>query len=170
MMAVMLLTLPGTPFLYQGEELGMIDADIPDDRVVDPGRRDGCRSPIPWTGDDLHGWYAPTWLPFGAEAPERNVAALRGDPDSILQLYHDVLHLRRHADDLVDGSFELVELEPADTVLAYRRGERWWVVLNLGDEPVELPETVEVAVATVAAMAGARIDAIPARTAVIARR
>jgi hypothetical protein len=42
--------------------------------------------------------------------------------------------------------------------------------LNLGDEPVELPETVEVAVATVAAMAGARIDAIPARTAVIARR
>jgi alpha-glucosidase len=170
MMAVMLLTLPGTTFLYQGEELGMIDADIPDDRVVDPGRRDGCRSPIPWTGDDLHGWYAPTWLPFGAEAPERNVAALRGDPDSILQLYHDVLHLRRHADDLVDGSFELVELEPADTVLAYRRGERWWVVLNLGDEPVELPETVEVAVATVAAMAGARIDAIPARTAVIARR
>lgn len=170
MMAVMLLTLPGTPFLYQGEELGMIDADIPEDRVVDPGRRDGCRSPIPWTGDDLHGWSAPPWLPFGAEAPHRNVTALRDDPHSILQLYRDVLHLRRRENDLVDGSFELVELEPADTVLAYRRGERWWVVLNLGDEPVALPGTVEVAAATVPGIVGTRIDAVPARTAIIASR
>src|SRR6185369_6013707 len=47
--AVLLLTLPGTPFLYAGEELGLEDAEIADDRRVDPGGRDGCRAPIPWT-------------------------------------------------------------------------------------------------------------------------
>ena len=47
--AVLLLTLRGTPFMYQGEELGLEDADVPEERRVDPGGRDGCRAPIPWT-------------------------------------------------------------------------------------------------------------------------
>jgi alpha-glucosidase len=46
----LLLGLRGSPVLYQGEELGLEDATIPPDRVVDPGGRDGCRAPIPWTG------------------------------------------------------------------------------------------------------------------------
>ena len=45
--AVLLLTLRGTPFVYQGDELGLEDADVPEDRQVDPGGRDGCRAPIP---------------------------------------------------------------------------------------------------------------------------
>jgi alpha-glucosidase len=62
MAAIMLLTLPGTPFMYQGEELGLLDAVIPPERVVDPGLRDGCRAPIPWDSSPLHGWVAEPWL------------------------------------------------------------------------------------------------------------
>ncbi len=75
--AVLLLTLPGTPFVYQGEELGLLDAEVPPDRVVDPGGRDGCRAPIPWTAEPLHGWHGDTWLPFAPEVDRRNVATLR---------------------------------------------------------------------------------------------
>ena len=69
---MLLLTLRGTPFLYQGEELGLLDAVIPADRQVDPGGRDGCRAPIPWDGGGGHGWPAATttgpWLPFPPDA------------------------------------------------------------------------------------------------------
>ena len=54
--AVLLLTLRGTPFLYQGEELGLLDGVVPPERRVDPGGRDGCRSPVPWDGTPDHGW------------------------------------------------------------------------------------------------------------------
>ena len=62
--AVLLLTLRGTPFLYAGEELGLEDAVIPPSRVLDPGGRDGCRAPIPWTPAPDHGWSTDDpWLP-----------------------------------------------------------------------------------------------------------
>jgi len=97
--AFLLLTLRGTPFLYQGEELGLLDAVVPEDRALDPGGRDGCRSPIPWDGSADHGW--PTdagrtpWLPFPPDAGHRNHAALREDPGSILHLYRRLLALRK---------------------------------------------------------------------------
>src|SRR5204863_90326 len=65
--AVLLLTLRGTPFLYQGEELGLEDAVVPPERAVDPGARDGCRAPIPWDASPAHGWPAPPWLPWRSE-------------------------------------------------------------------------------------------------------
>ena len=61
--AVILLTQRGTPFVYAGEELGLEDAVVPDDRVVDPGGRDGCRAPLPWTEAAPHGWGPDPWLP-----------------------------------------------------------------------------------------------------------
>ncbi|HEV2062142.1 MAG TPA: alpha-amylase family glycosyl hydrolase, partial [Solirubrobacteraceae bacterium] len=85
--AVLLLCLRGTPFLYQGEELGLTDAEVPPDRRVDPGGRDGCRAPIPWSEQPPHGWPGGTWLPFAPEAGERSVEAQRDDPSSILELY-----------------------------------------------------------------------------------
>jgi alpha-glucosidase len=63
--AVLLLTLRGTPFLYSGEELGLEDADVPPERRLDPGGRDGCRAPIPWTASGWHGWASGRpWLPW----------------------------------------------------------------------------------------------------------
>jgi alpha-glucosidase len=121
--AVLLLTLRGTPFVYQGDELGLTDADIPEDRVVDPGGRDGCRAPIPWDATPDHGW--PTrpgvvpWLPMAPEADLRNRASEAADPGSMLHLYRRTIALRHGSAALSRGSFSL--RDAPDGVLAYRR-------------------------------------------------
>ena len=117
--AVLLLTLRGTPFLYMGEELGLEDAVVPPDRVVDPGGRDGCRAPIPWTVSADHGWGGPTWLPFPPDAARRSVEAQRGDPTSMLEHYRRLLHLRRSTPALHRGEIEV--LDAPEGVLRYRR-------------------------------------------------
>ena len=134
--AVLLTTLPGTPFLYAGEELGLVDADIPPERVVDPGGRDGCRAPLPWTAAAPHGWPADPWLPFPPEAGERSVEAQRGDPTSVLHLYRTLLALRRAGDALRTGSFELRDDAPAG-VLAYERegSERLTIQVSTSEHP-----------------------------------
>jgi alpha-glucosidase len=171
-MAVLLLTLPGTPFLYMGECLGLLDAVVPADRVVDPGGRDGCRAPIPWTADPLHGWPVEPWLPFPPEAASRNVASMRDDPDSILHVYRTVLHLRRAHAALQTGSFEWLDV-PGDEVLAYRRGDDWTIVLNLGDEPANLVGStvgrVAVDAASDRALVGTTVDRVDGRTAIVGR-
>jgi len=178
MTAVMLLTLPGTPFLYQGEELGLLDADVPPERRVDPGERDGCRAPVPWDATPGHGWAVDPWLPFPPEADRRNVAAMRDDPASIAHLYRDLLALRRAEGELQLGELSFVELraergpEDAADALAYRRGDGWLVVINLGDDPVALGEEVTVAVTSRegAARAGSTTAVVEGRTALVARR
>jgi alpha-glucosidase len=124
--AVALLTLPGTPFLYAGEELGLEDAIVPPDRQVDPGGRDGCRAPIPWTDDPDHGWAggAKAWLPWPPDADRgRTTSGLAADPASILWLYRHLLEARRASPALVRGTFSWVS-DPAqadDGILAWRR-------------------------------------------------
>ena len=88
---LLLLTLRGTPFLYAGEELGLEDAHVPAERVVDPGGRDGCRAPIPWTAAPDHGWPADPWLPWPPEPGARSVEAQRADDGSMLHLVRAVL-------------------------------------------------------------------------------
>jgi alpha-glucosidase len=138
---VMVLTLRGTPFLYAGEELGLEDAIVPPERVVDPGGRDGCRAPIPWTRDDDHGWPAEPWLPWPPEPSERSVEAQRAEPTSFVQLARTALTLRRDAPALHGGTLTLLDDAPAG-VLAYERtaGEdrrRVWV--NFGPNAASLP-------------------------------
>jgi alpha-glucosidase len=138
---VMLLTLRGTPFLYAGEELGLEDAVVPPDRVVDPGGRDGCRAPIPWTAGDGHGWPAEPWLPWPPEASERSVETQRSEPSSFLHLARAALGVRRDSAALRSGSLRLLD-DPPDGVLAYERvagddRRRLWV--NFGPDAVELP-------------------------------
>ena len=177
--AVMLLTLPGTPFMYQGEELGLIDAEIPQDRAVDPGRRDGCRAPLPWTPAPDHGWPHAPWLPFVADATERNAATLRLDPDSILNLYRDLLHLRRDHAALRTGEFSMIERD--DDVIAYTRSLRedvggrhgYVIALNLGAEAADVPEIegARVLLSTIACDLSAPADrTVAANAAVIVRR
>jgi alpha-glucosidase len=138
--AVLLLTLRGTPFLYQGEELGLLDAVIHPERQVDPGGRDGCRAPIPWTGSDDHGWPASEgggpWLPFPPDAARRNHADLVSDETSILHLYRRLIALRHRTTALSLGDLELLDLP--DGLLGYRRtssGEERLVVVNFTDGP-----------------------------------
>jgi alpha-glucosidase len=140
--AVLLLTLRGTPFLYAGEELGLTDAEVPDDRLVDPGGRDGCRAPIPWDGSPTHGW--PTvdpWLPWPPDADTHNLATQRGDPSSMVHLYRRLLGARRASAALRDGSLELLagyaDDGPHGDVLAYlrRSGEdRRCVLVSFADD------------------------------------
>ncbi len=137
--AVLLLTLRGTPFLYMGEELGLEDAEVPDDRVVDPGGRDGCRAPIPWTSEPGHGWDGEPWLPFPPDAAVHSVQAEAADPGSTLHLYQELLRLRRSLPSLHRGTIEL--LDAPEGVLRWRRHAE----PGPGDPP-DLVTTVEVAV------------------------
>lgn len=137
--AVLLLTLRGTPFLYAGEELGLEDAEIPPERIVDPsgGRRDGCRAPIPWTPGPDHGWAsADTWLPFPPDSDRRNVETEDADPTSMLSFYRVLLAVRAGSDALRLGGLDL--LDAPDGVVAWRRsrgGDERLVLINFTAEP-----------------------------------
>jgi alpha-glucosidase len=139
--AVLLLTLRGTPFVYAGEELGLEDAAVPDDQVVDPGGRDGCRAPIPWDRQPNHGWAGEEpWLPWSPESSARSVEAQRDDHASVLHLYRRLLAMRRACPALQHGDLQL--LDAPDGVLAYRRhdpdsGDERTVLINFADAPAE---------------------------------
>ena len=133
--AVLLLTLRGTPFVYQGEELGLTDAEVPPERQVDPGGRDGGRAPIPWDASHQHGWPADPWLPWPPEADVRNVETERADPTSVLNLYRRLLAARRASAALRVGSWR--PLASPDGVLAYERADdrdRRMVIVNFTPE------------------------------------
>jgi len=138
--ALLLLTLRGTPFLFAGEELGLEDAIVPPERVVDPGGRDGCRAPIPWEADAPHGWPGPPWLPWPPEPGPRSVEAQRRDPASMLVLVRAVLAARRASPALHAGAIALLDA-PAD-VLAFERAsasERRRVWVSFGSGEIALP-------------------------------
>src|SRR4029450_659157 len=103
--AMLLLTLPGTPILYQGEELGLVDVPIPAEQALDPiarlvpGRgRDPERTPMPWDAGPGAGFTTGRpWLPVGEANLPRHVATQRDDPGSMLNLHRRLLRLRRQA-------------------------------------------------------------------------
>jgi alpha-glucosidase len=138
--AVLLLTLRGTPFLYQGEELGLEDAHVDAAARLDPGGRDGARAPLPWERAAPHGWPgAAPWLPFSPEPDVRSVEEQRADPASILHLYRRLLALRRALPALHAGA---QAPRPApDGVLAYERTDgatRLAVFVNYRGETIPL--------------------------------
>ena len=143
----LLLALPGSPYLYQGEELGLEEADVPPEAREDPifrrtggasAGRDGCRTPMPWTADAPgFGFTAATpWLPFGADAGTRAAELQVGDPDSTYSAYRRLLARRR---DLLPAlADEVTWLDAPPDVLALRREPGLVVVLNTASEPVEV--------------------------------
>ncbi len=133
------VTLRGTPFLYAGEELGLLDAVIPPDRKLDPVDRDGCRAPVPWTPAGQHGW-GPTepWLPFPPEADIRSVEAQRQDPSSILHMYQRLIALRHSSPALAVGSVMLLDELP-EGVLGWDRvhgDDRRRVLVSFSDDSI----------------------------------
>jgi alpha-glucosidase len=134
--AVVLLTLRGTPFLYAGEELGLEDAVVPAGDRVDPGGRDGCRAPVPWTPEPSHGWGPRPWLPFPPDPANRSAAVQAADPDSMLSLYRRLLRLRRGSPALQAGTWDLIEA--TESLLVYERrtsDDRRAVIANFGPAP-----------------------------------
>jgi alpha-glucosidase len=112
---VMLYALRGTPFIYQGEELCLPDAEIAPDRIVDVDGRDPERAPIPWEPPSVAGPGAgfttgEPWLPLIAEAEELCVARQAQDPDSALSLYRRLAALRAGSAALQTGSQRTLDL------------------------------------------------------------
>ncbi|HEY6934247.1 MAG TPA: glycoside hydrolase family 13 protein [Marmoricola sp.] len=138
-----MLALPGSAYLYQGEELGLEQVDVPEAQRQDPeflnGRgegRDGCRVPIPWAGTAApygNGSGKP-WLPQPDDWAPLTVEAQSEDPESTLAFYRLALAERRG---LRGDDVELVDL--GEDVLAFRR-DGVLVALNAGSEHVTLPE------------------------------
>jgi alpha-glucosidase len=142
-----LLTLRGTPVLYQGDEIGLPDGEMHQEALRDPiglrywphaTGRDPERSPLPWDDGPGRGFTSggvTPWLPMGTP-PECNVAAQRDDPDSVLTLTRDLIALRRASPDLRAGPYRSLP-SPPDTWV-WGRGERFVTALNLGADRVRI--------------------------------
>jgi alpha-glucosidase len=146
----LMLALPGSAYLYQGEELGLPEAtDLPDEVRQDPvwnrsghtiRGRDGCRVPLPWTPDGPSfgfGSSEATWLPQRDYYGEYAVSVQESDESSTLSLYRHLLEVRRELR-LGIGALVWDGATTADT-LVLRRGDVL-VVANVSGEPVPLPD------------------------------
>jgi alpha-glucosidase len=160
--ALLMLALPGSAYVYQGDELGLWEVeDLPDDVRQDPTwersghtevGRDGCRVPLPWSGTQPPFGFSPggasaaPWLPQPADFATVTAQAEEGDPASMLTLYRNALRLRREHPALGEG--ELAWLPAGPDVLSFSRGSGFTCVVNLSQAPVPLPEDREVLLAS----------------------
>ncbi|HEY0321790.1 MAG TPA: alpha-glucosidase [Pyrinomonadaceae bacterium] len=146
LLATMLLTLRGSPFLYYGEEIGMVTTEPKTiDEVRDPvGKRywpvrkgrDGERTPMQWDATPLSGFTTgQPWLKIPESARERNVAVEAQDAGSILNFYRQLIRLRRSSPALLDGDYTSVGNDPH--IFAYRRrttNQTMLIALNMSNE------------------------------------
>jgi alpha-glucosidase len=155
MLCALAASLRGSVCVYQGEELGLPEAEVPFELLQDPygisfwpnfKGRDGCRTPMPWNNATHAGFTTGTpWLPVADSHRSRNIAAQSADPDSTLNQYRRFLHWRANQPALVDGDIHL--LDSAEPVLAFTRtcaAQTLLCVFNLSAEPQSftLPEAL----------------------------
>jgi alpha-glucosidase len=151
--ALLTAALPGSLYIYQGDELGLEEVqDLPEHQLRDPmyfrsdgsdPGRDGCRVPLPWSGDVQPFGFSPQdatrepWLrqPDGWAAMA--VSVQRDDPNSTLNLYRAALRIRR--DEIALGSGPMRWLPSPDGVVAFARGAHFVSITNLSGSPFELP-------------------------------
>lgn len=158
--ALLTAALPGSLYLYQGDELGLPEVeDLPEALLqdpmhfrsggVDPGR-DGCRVPLPWSGTVPPFGFGPhgttPWLPQPASWAALTVESQEHDPGSMLALYRAALRVRRREPGLGDGPFAWVPSEA--TTLAFQRGPGFLSITNFADRPLELPAGAELILAS----------------------
>ena len=154
---LLMLVLPGSAYIYQGEELGLPDVwDLPIEALDDPvwersghaqRGRDGCRVPLPWDRSTPSTGFstAPSWLPQPDGWAEHSVEAQQEQPDSMLELYRAALAIRSELG-VTDEVLEVLP-SPPDS-LVYRRGSGLTCVVNFGTEPIEIPPHEEVLLAS----------------------
>jgi alpha-glucosidase len=152
--ALLTLALPGSAYVYQGQELGLPEVeDLPEEALRDPTwersghtdrGRDGCRVPIPWSGGRPDYGFGPAgstaepWLPQPRGWAPLSVAAQTGRPGSMLELYRAALRIRRRHPALGDGAMTWLDLPP--TVLGFRREPGFACVVNFGPDPITLAD------------------------------
>jgi alpha-glucosidase len=156
--ALLAAALPGSIYIYQGDELGLPEAEeIPRHLLqdpmhyrsggVDPGR-DGCRVPLPWRREGPSYGFSPDdaaespWLPQPSTWGRMSVESESDDEDSMLSFYRSALRLRRLEAGLGDGPFGWISA--GNDVIAFSRGESFVSVTNLASGPVPLPEHADV--------------------------
>jgi alpha-glucosidase len=148
-LAMLLLTLRGTPFFFAGDELGMEQVSVPLERIQDPFEklvggygvnRDPQRTPMRWDPSEHAGFsLGQPWLPIGDGIAERNVATLQADEGSILSLYRNLIRLRRQEPALVAG--EHIPVRSRNGILMHKRklaDDHILVALNIVNEPRKL--------------------------------
>ncbi|MGI6879289.1 glycoside hydrolase family 13 protein [Microbacterium sp. gxy059] len=153
----LMLALPGSAYLYQGEELGLPEVvDLPDDARQDPTwfrhdgeryGRDGCRVPIPWEADRPAAGFSETglsWLPQPNDWSRYARDQQEGVPGSTLELYRELLRLRR---ELAVATATLEWIDAPPTCVAFRTGDVT-VIANTGADPVALPAGADVLVSS----------------------
>ncbi|WP_328550188.1 glycoside hydrolase family 13 protein [Streptomyces sp. NBC_00366] len=151
--ALLMLALPGGAYIYQGEELGLYEVDdLPESALQDPTwersghtvrGRDGCRVPLPWTGDTPPFGFgtflsATPWLPQPGEWKSYTAEANQADRTSMLQLYRSALRLRRSTPGLRGEEFRWLDSPPG--TLLFERGTGLLCAVNLSDGPIPLPD------------------------------
>ncbi|MFD2841606.1 alpha-amylase family glycosyl hydrolase [Populibacterium corticicola] len=148
--ALLTAALPGTLYIYQGDELGLPEVDVPVEAIQDPmylrsGKvnpgRDGCRVPIPWSGTAppygfSEGRAADIWLPQPRDWAGLTVEAQSENPSSMLSLYRQAISLRRSIPELRGDDFAW--LDTHTEVIGFVRGRRFASITNFG-RPIPLP-------------------------------
>lgn len=151
--ALLTAALPGSLYIYQGDELGLPEVeDIPEDRLedpmhfrsggVDPGR-DGCRVPLPWSGSEPPFGFSPAsataspWLPQPRDWAALTVEAQQSDPSSMLWLYRQALRVRRVLNQSYPSTLDWWRI--GDDVLAFSRGPHFLSVTNMSGSGIVLP-------------------------------
>jgi alpha-glucosidase len=151
--ALLMFALPGSAYLYQGEELGLPEVtDLPDEVLTDPmfhrtggarRGRDGCRVPLPWVaGHDSLGFcptgtHTPTWLPQPDWFTHYSVDRQLESGESMLQLYREAIALRHRVPALSSSDFRWLPTEPG--VLGFTRGDGFACIVNCSPRPVCAP-------------------------------
>ncbi|MEO1109378.1 MAG: alpha-glucosidase [Pseudomonadota bacterium] len=148
--AVLMMCLRGSACLYQGEELGLHEADVPFEKLQDPygiefwpeyKGRDGCRTPMVWVSQDEQSGFSAgePWLPVSAAQAEQAVDRLEADPQSMLNHYRRAIALRHAHPALATGA--QTQMEQVGTVLTFLREneiEQVFCAFNLGPDAAEI--------------------------------
>ncbi|MGE3624701.1 MAG: alpha-glucosidase [Bdellovibrionales bacterium] len=149
MLIALLTTLRGTAFMYQGEELGLAEADVPFEKLQDPfGKflwpedkgRDGCRTPMPWDDGKKHAGFsdgAEPWLPVSDLQTPFSVMASEQNADSVLHFARHFIKWRKNHPAIIGGDLAFVDMP--EPVIAFTRssdGAEIFCAYNLSDQPM----------------------------------